>query len=66
MDECCNTCKNYLSLRIYDCSRGGCEYSESDGFVCLVFADKGFAIQMVGINREKNSLCEGYIPKEFK
>ena len=63
MKECCATCKKRLNLTKFDYSKGGCEHTKLDGYVCLAFAYEGEAVWMVGED-ENIGLCECYQEKE--
>ena len=62
MKENCGNCRNRFELRKSDYSKGGCEHSQLDGFVCMAFAIEGIAEWMVGLDEEKD-MCECYMPK---
>ena len=63
MKECCASCRRRYELEKFDYSRGGCEHTEMDGYICMAFADEGKAVWMVGLNAEVG-LCEVFEPKE--
>ena len=61
MEENCSTCKRRLRLVKLDYTHGGCEHTDLEGHICLIFEDEGIAYWMVGCD---NGLCEMYAPKE--
>ena len=62
MKECCNTCKKKFKIEKSDYSRGGCEHSWPDGYICMAFSNEGIATWMVGCS--DLGQCEVYEPKE--
>lgn len=63
MDECCATCRKMKKLVQFDYSQGGCNHTDMDGYVCLVFVGEGEVVWMVGEDAE-TGMCECYEPKE--
>ena len=63
MKECCANCRRRYKLEKFDYSRGGCEHTEMDGYICMAFADEKVAVWMVGKD-ERNGMCEVFSPKE--
>ena len=63
MAESCATCKRRLALQRLDYSKGGCEHTDMEGYICLAFAGEGVASWMVGIDANSEQ-CEVYEPKE--
>lgn len=60
---CCANCKKNYSLEKFDYSGKGCMHTPMYGHICMVFADEGKAIWMVGDDPE-SGCCEEYDPKE--
>ena len=56
-EECCMNCRNRYTLEKLDYSKGGCEHSKPDGFICMAFANERTASWMVGLEAEKG-YCE--------
>ena len=65
MKENCGNCRNRFKLWKSDYSKGGCEHSNPDGYICMAFANEGIADWMVGLE-EEHGMCECYQPKESK
>lgn len=63
MRECCANCRHRYKLTKLDYSRGGCEHTDVEGFVCMAFSDEGKAEWLVGVH-EDSDMCECYLPKE--
>lgn len=63
MKECCANCRRRYKLVKFDYSRGGCEHTEMDGYICMAFAYANEAVWMVG-NDERDGMCEVFSPKE--
>ena len=63
MKECCANCRNRYALKKLDYSKGGCEHTDMEGFICMAFADERIAAWTVGIDAE-NGMCECYQEKE--
>lgn len=57
----CKNCRHSYSPQKWDYSKGGCEHTEMEGHVCMLFADEGKAIWQVGADY---GMCEGYAPRE--
>lgn len=55
--ECCQNCRYRLSLKRFDYTKGSCEHTEMDGFICTIFSDEGVAVWMVGVE-ECEEQCE--------
>lgn len=55
--ECCQNCRHRYTLEKLDYSKGGCEHSQPEGFICMAFADEKVASWMVGLVG-KNEKCE--------
>lgn len=53
--ECCQNCRHRYTLEKLDYSKGGCEHSQPEGFICMAFADERLANWMVGLDGWK--LC---------
>lgn len=53
----CEECRHCYKARKSDYSRGGCQHSEMEGFICMAFADEGIAEWMVGLNG-RWGICE--------
>ena len=62
MKECCENCKRWLELVMFDYQHGGCEHYDM-GHTCTLFANDGRIVWMVG-NDPTVEQCEGYEPKE--
>ena len=60
-DECCATCTLKYRIEKMDYSKGGCEHSDPDGFICMAFSSEGLACWIVG-NDPKQGMCECYCP----
>jgi len=63
MEESCETCARRYRLRKSVYSRGGCETTDMDGYICMCFAKDGVAVWMTG-NIEEYGICEAYQPRE--
>lgn len=63
-EECCRNCKLRYDLKKSDYSKGGCEHTNPQGFICMAFADEGIAEWMYGVSEE--GMCECFTPKEKK
>lgn len=63
MKECCANCRNKYKLTKFDYSKGGCEHTDMDGYICMAFAYEKQAVWMVGL-QEQLGFCECYVPKE--
>ena len=61
--ENCKTCNKHLDLVKLDYSKGGCEHTDQEGFICLAFASEGTACWMVGQD-ENTGFCECYTRKQ--
>ena len=57
MKECCSNCRSFLNLEKLDYSRGGCEHTRMEGFICIAVADEGIADWMVGLDPD-TEMCE--------
>lgn len=61
--ECCANCRRAYRLEKLDYSKGGCEHTDMEGYICMAFADEGLASWMVG-NNPDTGMCECYAPKK--
>lgn len=66
MRECCKNCKLHFPLVKFDYTKGGCEHTDMDGYICMAFATPGsgeppVAIWMVGCDEDLD-MCECYVP----
>lgn len=66
MTDCCQNCKLHFPLVKFDYSKGGCEHSDMEGFVCMAFAapemgEPPVAIWMTG-NDPEREMCECFVP----
>lgn len=67
---CCKNCKLHFPLVKFDYTRGGCEHTDMDGFICMAFAtpesgEPPVAIWMVGCDDESSgSMCECFQQKD--
>ncbi len=57
MRESCLNCRNRFALERLDYSKGGCEHTSMEGYVCMAFADEGVANWMVGL-KQTEAACE--------
>lgn len=62
MLESCANCAYSYSLEKLDYINGF-ECTKLEGHICMVFADEGKAMWMVGAD---DGMCEGYFPKEVR
>ena len=62
---CCANCQHMLLPKRADYSRGGCETTWMEGFVCTAFADEGIAMWMIGCN-EHTAHCECFCERRHK
>lgn len=63
MIGCCANCRLRYNLAKLDYSHGGCEHTDMEGFICMVFADEGKAEWLVGVHEETDQ-CECFSPRE--
>ena len=63
--ECCVNCQHMLLPKRADYSKGGCETTWVEGFVCTAFADEGIAMWMIGCN-ERTAHCECFCKRKCK
>lgn len=63
--ECCANCQHMLLPKRADYSRGGCETTWMEGFVCTAFADEGIAMWMIGCD-EHTAHCESFCDRKHK
>ena len=61
--ENCANCRYRLKPVKMDYSKGGCEHSDMEGYICLAFQSDGIGAWMVGC-RDDSEICECYLPKE--
>ena len=64
-EQCCENCRMCYKLVKFDYSKGGCEHTDMEGYVCMAFAYEEEAVWMVGMDKSKG-LCECYFEKEKK
>ena len=68
MKECCNNCRHKYDLVKFDYSKGGCEHTNMDGYVCALFENFKHdrkAIWMFGEDPEYGR-CEMFEEKEHE
>lgn len=65
MEKNCKSCKNSLTLEIWDYNTPKVPRMALPGFVCTLFAPDGICSYMLGVDKEE-ALCECYQEREKK
>lgn len=63
--ECCTNCRLKAKLKVWDYSAPHVPKYSTPGYVCMLFADEGSVVQMIGCNPDYG-MCECFSLKEKK
>lgn len=62
--ESCANCSRLYKLTKSDYSKGGCEHTDMEGYICMAFADERKAVWIVGLD-ESLEMCECFESDEL-